>query len=108
MNDTQGMILGFLSLGIPMNGGELNRAAQQPEIREFWSSTKSQVYREIDNLLEAKLVKARARGPRNGRPVQITAKGLKAYRAWLERDGKVLIRDGVKLRKHFRGLGATG
>ena len=83
MNSTSASLLGLLdTCGGELTGGELVRTA---ELRtgQFWSLTRSQVYRELAVLERERLVRAGRPGPRDSRPVQITPAGRTAYRQWL-------------------------
>ncbi len=83
MNSTSASLLGLLDAsGGELTGGELVRVAQQ-RIGQFWSLTRSQVYRELAALEREQLVRPGTPGPRESRPVQITAAGRSAYREWL-------------------------
>lgn len=83
MNSTAASLLGLLdACGGELTGGELVRVAQQ-RIGQFWSLTRSQVYRELASLERDGLVRPGARGQRDARPVRITAEGAAAYREWL-------------------------
>ncbi len=52
-------------------------------IGQFWSLTRSQVYRELAVLEHEGLVRATPPGARDARPVSITDAGRAAYRKWL-------------------------
>lgn len=82
LNATAAALLGLLHDG-PMTGWDLMALAQE-RIGEFWSLTRSQVYRELTALAGAGLVTAGAVGPRDRRPFQLTAAGRAAFSEWLE------------------------
>ena len=83
MNSTAASLLGLLdACGGELTGGDLLRVAQQ-RIGQFWSLTRSQVYRELAGLARDGLVAPGATGPRDARPVRITEPGRAAYREWL-------------------------
>lgn len=83
MNSTAASLLGLLdACGGELTGGELVRVAQQ-RIGQFWSLTRSQVYRELVALERDDLVRPGAPGRRDARPVRITDAGRAAYREWL-------------------------
>lgn len=83
MNSTVASLLGLLdAYGGEMTGGELVRVAQQ-HIGQFWSLTRSQVYRELAALEKEGLVRPGATGQRDARPVRVTDAGRAAYREWL-------------------------
>ncbi len=82
MNSTAASLLGLLDASDgELTGGELVRVAQE-HIGQFWSLTRSQVYRELAALQGQGLVKATTPGPREARPVRITTAGRAAYRTW--------------------------
>ena len=83
MNSTAASLLGLLdACGGELTGGELARVAQE-RIGQFWSLTRSQVYRELAALERDGLVVPGTPGPREARPVRITEPGRTAYRTWL-------------------------
>ena len=83
MNATQASLLAILDgCGGELTGGELVRVAQV-RIGQFWSITRSQVYRELVALEHDGLVVPGVRGPREARPVRITDAGREQYRTWL-------------------------
>lgn len=83
MNSTSASLLGLLdACGGELTGGDLVRVAQQ-RIGQFWSLTRSQVYRELTVLERQGLVRPGTPGQRESRPVQITDAGRAAYREWL-------------------------
>lgn len=83
MNSTAASLLGLLdACGGELTGGELVRVAQQ-RIGQFWSLTRSQVYRELAALEQVGFVRPGAPGQRDARPVRISDTGRAAYREWL-------------------------
>jgi DNA-binding PadR family transcriptional regulator len=83
MNATAASLLGLLDVcGGELTGGELVRIAQQ-RIGEFWTLTRSQVYRELAALEEAGYVERGPLGARESRPYRVTEVGRKVYRSWL-------------------------
>jgi DNA-binding PadR family transcriptional regulator len=84
LNSTAASLLGFLHDG-PLTGAALYRTAEG-RIGDFWSLTRSQVYRELDAMMSAGLVGAGSRGPRDARTFTITADGRRAFRSWAELD----------------------
>lgn len=91
VNATVASLLGFLHEG-PQSGWDLVATAQQ-RIGDFWSLTRSQVYRELTTMAAAGLVEADEAGPRERRPYRITEAGRGAFRDWLAREpGREQIR----------------
>jgi DNA-binding PadR family transcriptional regulator len=84
LNPTAASLLGFLHEG-PMSGWDLVATAQQ-RIGDFWTLTRSQVYRELATMAETGLVEAGAAGARERRPYAITAAGRRAFAEWMERE----------------------
>ncbi len=80
-NATAASLLGFLHSGAK-TGWELVATAEHV-IGDFWSLTRSQVYRELAAMDAAGLVSAGKTGPRERRPYELTAAGRKAFREWL-------------------------
>ena len=83
MNATAGSLLGFLHER-PMSGWDLFRTAEVL-IGDFWTVTRSQVYRELAAMEAAGLVAAGPPGPRERRPYEITDSGRAAFAEWLWR-----------------------
>jgi DNA-binding PadR family transcriptional regulator len=83
-NATAGSLLGFLHAG-PMSGWDLFETAQRV-VGEFWSVTRSQVYRELARLAEDGLVEVGEPGPRERRPYTLTDAGREAFLAWLDKE----------------------
>lgn len=81
LNPTAASLLGFLHEG-PMSGWDLVATAELL-IGDFWSLTRSQVYRELAAMAEAGLVEAGPAGARDRRPYRITRAGRAAFRAWV-------------------------
>lgn len=84
LNATAASLLGFLHDG-PLTGWDLVAAAQLV-IGDFWSLTRSQVYRELATMAETGLVEAGEPGRRDRKPYVITPAGRTAFAAWLERE----------------------
>lgn len=83
MNATQASLLAILDgCGGELTGGELVRMAEL-RIGQFWSLTRSQVYRELVALERDGLVVPGVPGPREARPVRVTQEGRHRYRDWL-------------------------
>jgi len=83
LNPTAASLLGLLHHG-PMTGWDLVATAQEA-IGDFWSLTRSQVYRELAAMSAAGLLEAGERGQRERRPYTLTEAGRVAFAAWLER-----------------------
>ena len=91
LNATAASLLGFLHSG-PLTGWDLVATAEAL-IGDFWSLTRSQVYRELAAMAASGLVTAGERGRRDRRPYTITAAGREAFAQWVEREpGPELIR----------------
>ncbi|MPZ96668.1 MAG: PadR family transcriptional regulator [Propionibacteriales bacterium] len=83
MNATAAALLGLLDTsGDELTGGELARLAQT-RIGDFWTVTRSQVYRELATLEQQGYIKAGATGPRDARPYRLTRSGRSTYKRWL-------------------------
>jgi len=80
LNPTAASLLGFLHAG-EASGFELVDIAEKL-IGDFWSLTRSQVYRELATLAELGLVEAGPTGPRSRRPYRLTGAGREAFVAW--------------------------
>lgn len=85
MNATAASLLGLIDQSGELTGADLVRVAQQ-RIGEFWSLTRSQVYRELAALATAGLVVAGPRGPRESRPYRLTESGRAAFHDWLRQE----------------------
>jgi len=90
LNSTQAALLGLLRMHGPitggeMTGGELVRAAKLV-IGDYWTITRSQVYRELGVLAAQGLLAAGLPGPREARPFRLTDAGEAAFLAWLDQD----------------------
>jgi len=83
LNATAAALLGFLHAG-DQSGYDLAGVAQQV-IGDFWTVTRSQVYRELAALAERRLVEEGERGPRSRRPYRITSAGRAAFAEWIAR-----------------------
>jgi DNA-binding PadR family transcriptional regulator len=81
LNPTAASLLGFLHER-PMSGWDLVATAELL-IGDFWSLTRSQVYRELSAMAEAGLVEAGPAGARDRRPYELTAAGRAAFREWI-------------------------
>jgi DNA-binding PadR family transcriptional regulator len=83
-NATAASLLGFLHDG-PLTGWDLVETAELV-IGDFWSLTRSQVYRELARMAEEGLVAAGETGPRDRRPYELTDAGRAAFAAWIDRE----------------------
>lgn len=81
INATAASLLGLL-LEAPMSGWDVIRVAQL-RLGNFWSLTRSQVYRELAAMASAGLVAASARGPRERRSYSVTQAGRDAFAAYI-------------------------
>jgi DNA-binding PadR family transcriptional regulator len=100
VNATAASILGLLSRE-PMSGWELF-AAFECSIGQFWSITRSQIYREIQTLAASGLIEIGATGARERRVCTITAAGRERFRAWIAAvPGGELIRFPLLLTTFF-------
>jgi len=100
LNATAASLLGLLTQG-PMTGWELY-AAFEGSIGQFWSITRSQVYRELRTMAEHGLVEIGESGPRERRSCTITPSGRAAFRAWIKRmPGEEIIRFPLLLTVFF-------
>ncbi len=84
LNATAAALLGLLSYG-EMSGYELYRTADTV-IGDYWTVTRSQVYRELAAMSAAGLVAAGDQGPRARRPFALTDEGRSAFAAWIVRE----------------------
>lgn len=82
MNATAASLLGLIEQSGELTGADLVRVAQQ-RIGEFWSLTRSQVYRELAVLAADGLVVSGPTGARESRPYRLTERGRAAFQAWL-------------------------
>ncbi len=103
LNATAAALLGLLHDG-PMTGGQL-MAAAEGRLGPFWTTTRSQVYRELPVLAERGLVRMGKPGPRASQPYAITATGRRAFTRWLAEDaGRDQLRNPLLLRTAFGAL----
>ncbi len=100
LNATAASLLGFLHFG-PMSGWDLCATAEAV-IGDFWSLTRSQVYRELAALAKAGLVVAGEAGSLERRPYRLTPAGRSAFRRWLVTEpGPEQIRYPLLLKMSF-------
>jgi DNA-binding PadR family transcriptional regulator len=81
LNPTAASLLGFLHER-PMTGYELIQTAELV-IGDFWSLTRSQVYRELSAMADAGLIEAGETGARATRPYALTDAGRAAFADWV-------------------------
>ena len=81
LNSTAAALLGLLH-GKDASGYELWNASRE-FIGDFWTVTRSQVYRELTALDGHGLIEAQAVGPRSRRAYRITREGRTAFADWL-------------------------
>lgn len=81
LNATAASILGFLEHE-PKTGWDL-AVEIEDVIGDFWSVTRSQVYRELKVLAAEGLVTSLETGPRDRQPYRVTEAGRRAFRAWI-------------------------
>ena len=81
LNPTAAALLGFLH-GSDASGYELWNAARD-FIGDFWTVTRSQVYRELIALNDRGLIEAQPVGQRSRRAYRLTAAGRAAFADWL-------------------------
>jgi DNA-binding PadR family transcriptional regulator len=84
LNATAASLLGFLHEG-PMTGWDLVATAEQ-RIGDFWSLTRSQVYRELAAMAEAGLIEAGEPGRRERVAYTLTEAGRNAFAGWVARE----------------------
>ena len=100
LNATAASLLGFLHWG-PMSGWDLAATAEHA-IGDFWSLTRSQVYRELAWMADAGLIERGAQGPRERQPYSLTDSGREAFRAWADEEpGLETIRFPLLLKISF-------
>ena len=81
LNATAASILGLLCRG-PMSGWEVY-AGYERSIGNFWSLSRSQVYREIRTLASAGYIEVGETGARERRTCTVTVLGRAAFKAWI-------------------------
>jgi DNA-binding PadR family transcriptional regulator len=102
LNATAASLLGFLHWG-PMSGWDLAATAEHV-IGDFWSLTRSQVYRELAWMADAGLIEKGERGSRERQPYALTDAGRAAFTAWAsEEPGMETIRFPLLLKISFGG-----
>jgi DNA-binding PadR family transcriptional regulator len=100
LNATAASLLGFLHWG-PMSGWDLAATAEQV-IGDFWSLTRSQVYRELAWMAEAGLIEKGEQGARERQPYALTDAGRVAFAEWAsEEPGPETIRFPLLLKISF-------
>ncbi len=100
VNATSAALLGLLRAG-PLTGYELTQAATE-QLGDFWTVTRSQVYRELGAMAAAGLLEAGPAGKRDRRPHALTDAGREAFATWLHSDpGSDVVRVPLLLRLAF-------
>ena len=100
LNPTAASLLGLLHER-PMSGYELAATAQHV-IGDFWTLTRSQVYRELAWMAEDGLVTAGERGARDRVAYTLTEVGREAFAGWIVRPpGPETIRHPLLLTLSF-------
>lgn len=100
INATGAALLGLLREG-PQSGYALAQAAAD-SLGDFWTVTRSQVYRELAAMAAGGLVQAEEAGARDRRPYRLTDAGQAAFVAWLHDDlGPDTVRIPLLLRLAF-------
>ncbi|HUY43569.1 MAG TPA: PadR family transcriptional regulator [Acidimicrobiales bacterium] len=101
VNPTTGSILGFLEMSGPMTGWDLDQMIDT-SIGNFWNVTRSQIYRELRELVARGYVVQGPPGPRSRLVHEITDEGRSAFRTWLACDpGPDVIRNRLLLTIFF-------
>ncbi|MGI8681209.1 MAG: PadR family transcriptional regulator [Mycobacteriales bacterium] len=85
MNATAASLLGLIGQCGELTGADLVRVAQQ-RVGDFWSLSRSQVYRELVALAADGLVTSGPTGPRESRPYRLTERGRAAFGDWLSQE----------------------
>jgi DNA-binding PadR family transcriptional regulator len=100
LNATAASLLGFLHWE-PMSGWDLAATAEHV-IGDFWSLTRSQVYRELAWMADAGLIERGEQGPRERQPYAITDAGRAAFAEWVRQEpGPETIRFPLLLTMSF-------
>lgn len=100
VNATAAALLGLLRDG-PATGYALHQRAVA-ELGDFWTITRSQVYRELTAMASAGLVEVGTAGARDARPYVLTDDGRTAFSAWLHAEpGPDVVRIPLLLRLAF-------
>src|SRR5688500_8172956 len=100
VNATAAALLGLLRDG-PQTGYALVQRAEQ-QLGDYWTVTRSQVYRELAAMASRGLLTAEEAGARDARPYRLTDDGRAAFRAWMHADpGPDVVRLPLLLRMAF-------
>ena len=75
-------MLGLLAQIGPLNGNALSQRADTL-IGDYWTLTRSQVYRELQALEKMGFISGGPAGPRSSRPFSLTESGEHALQSWL-------------------------
>lgn len=80
-------------------------AAAENRLGPFWTTTRSQVYRELPALAERGYIRMGKPGPRSSQPYSLTAAGRRVFARWLsEPAGRDQLRNPLLLRAAFGSL----
>jgi PadR family transcriptional regulator AphA len=104
LSNTAPVILGMLAMG-PRSGYEIKQFVDK-STRFFWAASYGQIYPELKRLAEAGLVTGSdaSQGARQRTVYELTAKGKRALREWLEAPAEVHeMRDEGLLKLFFAG-----
>lgn len=100
VNATAAALLGLLRDG-PATGHALSTRAAA-ELGDFWTVTRSQVYRELSAMSALGLVTPGTTGARDARPYTLTGPGRAAFKTWLhDEPGPDVVRIPLLLRLAF-------
>jgi len=100
VNATAAALLGLLREG-PLSGYDAARTAQEV-LGDFWTITRSQVYRELASMAERGFVQAEETGARDRQPYSLTDEGEQAFLDWMHATpGPDVVRIPLLLRLAF-------
>ena len=100
LNATAAALLGLLRQRAESGYSLAKRAEEQ--LGDYWTVTRSQVYRELAAMASGGLVRADEAGARNARAYHLTSAGRTAFSAWLHAEpGSDVVRIPLLLRLAF-------
>jgi len=100
LNPTAASLLGFLARK-PLTGWNLAKAVDN-SIGYFWNVTRSQIYRELNDLEKSGMVEAGEAGVRDKKTYTITSAGKQAFKTWIAQEpSKELFRFPLLLSVFF-------